>query len=74
MGKTLQQAWLAFTTAFIALEVLMRAVLHLCTWAEATAGAFEDEASDDRKAKAAARRLSMGVIEAPVPAIEVQAS
>lgn len=61
MGKSLKQMFAAFTTAFVAIEILMQAVLHLCVWAEATSGAFEDEAKQDREAKAAERKLALGI-------------
>ena len=72
MGKTLQQAWVAFTTAFMALEILMKAVLHLCNWAEQTAGAFEDESRIDRLAKKKAAEAVNGVqlpVDAPVETV-----
>ena len=75
MGKALQQLWLGLGTMFKAFEVLMLAVLHLCTWAEATAATFEDEAKDDRIAKAQARRIAMGITSGTeVQAIEATAT
>lgn len=69
MGKMLQQAWLALTTGFMALEILMKAILHLCEWSEATAGAFKDEAADDRIAKQAERKAAMGIKPAKVSSV-----
>jgi len=74
MGKSFRQMFSAFTTAFVAIEVLMQAVLHLCTWAEATAGAFEDEAKLEREAKASASKLAMlGTPDVPAIAAPVTA-
>lgn len=67
MGKALAQLWAALTTLFAAFEVLARAVMHLCEWSEATAGAFKDEAADDRAAKQAERKAAMGITSSEKP-------
>lgn len=61
MGKALAQLWMGLQTAFGAFDILMQAVLHLCTWAERTSKSFAEEAEEDRIAKQAERRLAMGI-------------
>ena len=61
MGNALAQLWTGMQTGFMAFDILMQAILHLCTWSERTAKSFAEEAEEDRQAKQAERRLAMGI-------------
>lgn len=74
MGKSLAQMWVGLTTLFSAFDILAKAILHLCTWAERTSKSFAEEAEEDRLIKQAERRATLGLtVNAEVKAIEAPA-
>lgn len=61
MGAMLKQIFTAITVFFGSVEKLAKASDHLSTWAEETAGAFADEAREQRKLKLAALKKEANV-------------
>ena len=49
MGIALKQLFMACATLFGAIDKSAKALDHLATWAEESAGAFADEARENRK-------------------------
>lgn len=62
-----KQFFAMLTTLFGAAEKGAKALDHLATWSEETAGAFADEARINRRAQMKALRHEKGISETEVP-------
>lgn len=71
MFKMFNQFFAMLATLFSAGEKGAKALDHLATWGEETAGAFADEARINRRASLKALREEKGVTESEVPDVPV---
>lgn len=67
MFAMFKQFFMAITVLFMAAEKSAKAIDHLATWSEETAGAFADEARIERAKKLANLKAELKVIESKQP-------